>query len=234
MAVKRVYLNITNKCNRNCPFCCMWSGPLNDLAWTPAQYTQVLQEQQEVGKLFNLHLLGGEPLTHPNFIAFVEEACQCSLVASIVVTTNGVLLSQFIDTLYCLRAQYKKQIVINVSINYYLLSKDPELLTRLKFFSTEYPVNSFWLLCLAIRHRIPKALEDSWLPQLEEAAYYGWAQHTLPLEFTGRAQLTRPAGVVVVKPHLLENIVVYTSDGEYYDTDFSHCKQHERSISNYN
>lgn len=212
----------------------MWSGPLNDLFWTPAQYTQTLQEQQEAGELFHLHLLGGEPLIHPNFIAFVAEACQCSLVASVVVTTNGVLLSQFIDILYRLSIQYEKQIVINVSVNYYLLSKDPDLLIRLKSLSAEYPVNSFWRLCLAIRYRIPKTLEDFWLPQLEEAAYYGWAQHTLPLEFTGRAQLTKPTGVVMVKPHALENIVVYTSDGKYYDTDFTYCKQHERSISNYN
>lgn len=212
----------------------MWSGPLNGLFWTPTQYTRTLQEQQEKGELFHLHLLGGEPLVHSNFMAFVEEACQYPLVASIIVTTNGVLLSQFIGALYRLSAQYKKQIVINVSVNYYLISKDPDLLTRLKFFSTEYPVNSFWRLCLAIRYRIPKALEDSWLPQLEEAAYYGWAQHTLPLEFTGRARQAKPAGVVMVKPHSLENIVVYTSDGKYFDTDFSHCKQHERSISNYN
>ena len=88
----RVYVEITNICNRNCSFCHGHSRELRQM--TEGEYARVLQ--QLAGKTqYIYHHLMGEPLVHPLLPQFLQMACQAGFRP--MITTNGTLLDRFGD-----------------------------------------------------------------------------------------------------------------------------------------
>ena len=66
---KRLYINITNKCNVECPFCCMYSK-------------QAITD-----------------LLHKNLFLFLEYAVSTNRCTKIILLTNGILLEEHINRL---------------------------------------------------------------------------------------------------------------------------------------
>ena len=97
--IKRIYLEITDACNLNCPFCTNEKGH-SFLSF--AEIERYIQEIKEITPYIYLHVLG-EPLLHPDFSRILnlldKEAMQLQLV------TNGTLLGKYPDLLRhsCLR-----------------------------------------------------------------------------------------------------------------------------------
>ena len=88
----RVYVEITNICNRSCSFCHGHSREPRQM--TEAEYARVLQ--QLAGKTqYIYHHLMGEPLVHPLLPQFIQMACQAGFRP--MITTNGTLLNRFGD-----------------------------------------------------------------------------------------------------------------------------------------
>ena len=67
----RLYINITNRCNTTCPFCCMYSGESKSTEMPFETYKQIIDEND--GE-FELQLEGGEPLLNRNIYLFIEYA----------------------------------------------------------------------------------------------------------------------------------------------------------------
>lgn len=83
----RVYVEITNICNKNCSFCPGTTRPLRQM--TMEEFRKIAERLQGVTEYLYYHLMG-EPLTHPLLPDFIRHAQ--GLGYHSIVTTNGTLL----------------------------------------------------------------------------------------------------------------------------------------------
>ena len=85
----RVYVEITNICNRACSFC---PGTKREKRrMMIPEFSLILDKLEGVTEYIYLHVMG-EPLTHPELIDFINLASERGFKCSI--TTNGTLLSK--------------------------------------------------------------------------------------------------------------------------------------------
>ena len=92
MRFKKIYIEITNACNLNCPFCIKNKRKINYI--TLDNYKFIINKIKSHTKEIYLHILG-EPLLHPNIIEFIEYAKKQDLLVNI--TTNGYLINNIND-----------------------------------------------------------------------------------------------------------------------------------------
>ena len=85
----RVYVEITDICNRNCSFCPGTKRPLRRMS--EEEFRTVAEKLRSVTKYLYFHVMG-EPLTHPLLPDFIRIANANGYRAAI--TTNGTLLSR--------------------------------------------------------------------------------------------------------------------------------------------
>ncbi len=85
----KVYLEITNICNKNCSFCPGTVRPLKRL--TMEEFELLAGKLQGVTKYLYFHIMG-EPLTHPLLPDFIRKAKELGFHPAI--TTNGSLLAK--------------------------------------------------------------------------------------------------------------------------------------------
>lgn len=97
--LKRVYLEITNSCNLNCPFCTNQKG---NRYLSIEEIKDYLSQIKPFCNYIYLHILG-EPLLHPNFNEILEYLDQNNFKLQLV--TNGTLLNKYPNILdhQCLR-----------------------------------------------------------------------------------------------------------------------------------
>lgn len=84
--IKRIYLEITNACNLNCPFC---ENEKGQSFMNLEEIKETLIQIKEISDYVYLHVLG-EPLLHPDIdriLSFCDE-----LELKILLVTNGILL----------------------------------------------------------------------------------------------------------------------------------------------
>ena len=86
--MKRIYLEITNACNLDCPFCTNKKG---NNYMSIEDIKKYLPQIKEYTDNIYLHVLG-EPLLHPNIKEIFEEAELNKLNINLV--TNGILLNK--------------------------------------------------------------------------------------------------------------------------------------------
>lgn len=84
---KKVYVEITNRCNLNCPFCLKSKREKKSL--TPSEFNHILNSIKPYTKYLYLHVLG-EPLVHQNINEFIDIASKDFYIN---LTTNGYLIS---------------------------------------------------------------------------------------------------------------------------------------------
>jgi len=85
---KKVYIEITNVCNLNCHFCLKSSRERVFMSFDKFKY--ILNEIKPYTDYVYFHVLG-EPLMHPDFNKYVDEASKDFFVN---VTTNGFLINK--------------------------------------------------------------------------------------------------------------------------------------------
>lgn len=85
----RVYVEITNICNRNCSFCPGTSRAPRTM--TLNEFDKVTSSLVGVTEYIYLHVMG-EPLTHPELASFISMANQKGF--KVAITTNGTLLNK--------------------------------------------------------------------------------------------------------------------------------------------
>ena len=83
----RVYVEITNICNRACSFCP--GTKRQPRRMTPSEFSLILEKLRGLTEYIYLHVMG-EPLTHPELVEFIDLASSRGFKCAI--TTNGTLL----------------------------------------------------------------------------------------------------------------------------------------------
>ena len=94
LRLKKIYIEITNRCNLCCSFCAPSSRP--KMAMNPATFAEVLHRIQGHTRHLSLHVLG-EPLLHPQF-ADILTICHTHEIR-VNLVTNGTLISRHRQTL---------------------------------------------------------------------------------------------------------------------------------------
>ncbi len=107
MTYSRVYVEITNICNRSCSFCHGHRRVPRQM--TEGEFTLLLDKLSGMTNYIYYHIMG-EPTTHPSLPRFIELAAKQGYKS--VVTTNGTLLGSVGDSL--IRAGVYK---INLSLH---------------------------------------------------------------------------------------------------------------------
>lgn len=86
---KKIYIEITNRCNLNCSFCHNTKRQKKDMSLE--EFKQVLEKIKDYTDYIYLHVKG-EPLLHPQVIDFINEAEKYNLKVNL--TTNGTLFKK--------------------------------------------------------------------------------------------------------------------------------------------
>lgn len=111
--IKRIYLEITNACNLNCPFC---ENDKGNSFMNIEDIKNILSQIKEICNYIYLHVLG-EPLLHPN-IEEILTYCD-SLDLNVQLVTNGLLLYKDLLKHKCLRKlSISLHAVNNLNIDY--------------------------------------------------------------------------------------------------------------------
>ncbi len=98
MRFKKIYIEITNKCNLSCPFCVPHKRAFGDLSIS--DFNKILDQIKPYTDYIYLHVKG-EPLLHPHFYDFCKIAYEEGFKVN--VTTNGTLLSSNLEAMKFIR-----------------------------------------------------------------------------------------------------------------------------------
>ena len=119
----RVYVALTNHCNRACPWCSTHSSPAGGTWITWPQLKAALPSDGD----FDVQLEGGEPTLHPelwDFVARLRAHPQCK---QLILCTNGVAVPRERAKLRAWLTRLGAPLLIKLSINHHLLERDPGL-----------------------------------------------------------------------------------------------------------
>ena len=119
----RLYVALTNHCNRACPWCSTCSSPAGSTWLSVAHYESLLPDSRP----FQVQLEGGEPTIHPNFFELVKIARAHSRCTHVVLCTNGVVLPRTAGALRSWLRGLGSPLTVKLSVNHHLLASDPEL-----------------------------------------------------------------------------------------------------------
>lgn len=92
MKLKKIYLEITNTCNLNCPFCIKNNSEIRILSKN--DFELILDKIKDYTDYLYFHVLG-EPLMHPCINEFINTAASKGF--KINITTNGYLINKIKD-----------------------------------------------------------------------------------------------------------------------------------------
>ena len=120
----RVYVALTNHCNRACPWCSTYSSPAGNTWITWAQLAASLPAEGN----YDVQLEGGEPTLHPEFWEFVTRLRADARCGKLILCTNGVVMPRRREKLRTWLAQLGTPLLIKLSINQYLMEHDTGLL----------------------------------------------------------------------------------------------------------
>ena len=116
----RLYINITNHCNTDCPFCCMYSGRDKNSFMDFDTFKGIIDECD--GE-FELQLEGGEPLTHKALFLFMEYAVSTGRCKKILILSNGILMKKFLKRIVEFANWNRILVELKLSINYWLIEQ---------------------------------------------------------------------------------------------------------------
>ena len=91
---KKIYIEITNKCNLNCSFCSKTKRPKKDMSLEEVE--NIFQKIKDYTDYVYLHVKG-EPLLHPHIIEILQMAEKYHLKVNL--TTNGTLFPKYAKAL---------------------------------------------------------------------------------------------------------------------------------------
>jgi len=115
---KKIYVEITNRCNLSCSFCSKLKRELKDMS--VLEFSHVIEEIKDYTDYIYLHVKG-EPLIHKDFEKILSIAHENNVFVNI--TTNGVFLNNVSDILFNGKNTVRQ---INVSLHALESIKDKE------------------------------------------------------------------------------------------------------------
>ena len=222
-ATRRLYINVTDRCNTNCPFCCMYSGTDNRLDMTFDTFKKIVDDTGS--EIFELQLEGGEPLIFPKLYLFIEYAIATGRCAKVIVLTNGIELEKNLRRLVQIHQWYDTEFRIKVSVNYHLLKVHDNHLKTLAdlVFATELLPNFNIELNTRKRHT------DQWIDAEIDAFGLSEINHSFELQSYGRMTGSNYDGVKIVQN--IDSWEIYAVDGKCFGTDLVARSEYEKKLA---
>jgi hypothetical protein len=203
----RIYVALTNHCNRSCPWCSTYSSPRGTSFLEPSALRALFPD----AGLFQLQLEGGEPTIHPQFWEFVRMAREHPRCDHLIVCTNGVTLPRQPERLRASVLRLGAPLTLKISVNHHLLDRDPALLGlcgRLRDVFSELGEDRLLVLNVRLRRgyedddrRVREAVEKAGLIEHANVFFlqaYGLAKDELgwavPKPVSDRFTLVNPDG----------------------------------------
>lgn len=218
----RLYINLTNKCNTNCPFCCMYSGTDKNRFISFEQFQNIIDNCEDN---FELQLEGGEPLLHKDIFLFIEYAIHTNRCTKIIVLTNGYLLEQYMKRFVDIANWYEILIEFKVSINYWLLQETKnnninhlQKLNHLVF-ATEFISN------INILFNVRKRIGDDWIEEELKKYQLFEKSNIFYLQSYGKLINSKYDKPVIVQN--IDNWFIYASDGSCFGQDLVARSEYE-------
>ena len=115
MRFKKIYIEITNYCNKNCSFCSIDNR--KKLEMSPTSFSHVIDSIKDYSNYVYLHVKG-EPLIHSKFDEIID-ICSKNKI-NVNITTNGSLLAKRKEIL-------KNKIIRQINISLQSYEKDVDL-----------------------------------------------------------------------------------------------------------
>jgi MoaA/NifB/PqqE/SkfB family radical SAM enzyme len=205
----RVYVALTNHCNRSCPWCSTCSSPRGSTWLTPEHFATSLPSEG----FFQVQLEGGEPTIHPQFWQFVQIAREHLRCVHLVVCTNGVVLPRKEPSLRAWIRRLGAPLTIKLSVNHHLMDHDPgliDLATRLRDVMADLGGERTLVINVRLRRgiddddrRVQEAVDRNGLLPAANVFYlqrYGFASNETswepPAPVSNRFSLVNPDGSV--------------------------------------
>ena len=217
---KRLYVNITNKCNVECPFCCMYSNPSNNRFMSFDTFKRIIDETDGS---FELQLEGGEPLLHKSLFLFLEYAVSTNRCTKIILLTNGILLEEHINRLIDFSSWNQILLEIKVSINYFLIEKNENHIKKMAdlAFATKYIPSIDMVFNVRKRNEKDEDIET-------ELKHYGIFEQSNVFYLQSYGKLKDSEEYE--KPIIVQNIEdwsLYASDGKCFGQDLIARSEYE-------
>ena len=89
---KKIYIEITNKCNLNCTFCNRTKKPFRELSID--EFKTIIDKIKDYTDYVYFHVQG-EPLLHKNLKEFLDICEENDIKVNI--TTNGTLINKYVE-----------------------------------------------------------------------------------------------------------------------------------------
>ncbi|MCA9538671.1 MAG: hypothetical protein KC620_07265, partial [Myxococcales bacterium] len=160
----RVYVAVTNACNRACPWCSTFSSPERRTWLSLDAFAAALPAEGD----FELQLEGGEPTLHPELHRFIDLARATGRCRHSILCTNGVRLPRRPDALRAWLARWPRPLTIKVSANHHLIERDATHLDRLRALADVAPGEGVEVVINLRRRRAGDG--DQWVRAAVEAA----------------------------------------------------------------
>lgn len=218
----RQYINLTNKCNANCEFCCMWSDSNKNRFLSFEEFKKIIDSKNDD---FELQLEGGEPLMHEDLYLFMEYAKSTKRCKKIIILTNGILLKNHLNRLVNFHKYYGINIQIKLSINYWLYNMDKSSIDKAKDYhlATEFIDGVEIKLNVRLRH------EDNWLKDLIKEKNLTDISNIFYLQSYGKFENKTE----YEKPIIVQNIddwFIYACDGKCFMKDLIARSNYEKEL----
>lgn len=217
----RLYINITNACNTDCPFCCMYSGTDKGRYMTFGTYRTILDSS--AGEL-EVQLEGGEPLLHPELFRFADYAVGTGRCRKLIILTNGLALPQYMKRLTDFSASNNLPLELKISVNYWLMQTESRHLQNLRALIQAAAETSAVQIRLNVRKR--KTGDESMEAELER---YGLLPYSNIYYLQSYGKLKGSPlyeGPVIVQN--ISNWVLYASDGTCFGQDLVARSEYEK------
>lgn len=113
ITLSRAEFYITNHCNLNCEWCCRFNNFNFQGHYDLLKHADTYQRWSKKLNFENLHIMGGEPLMHPDIIDWIGAVRSWWPDVPLTIFSNGTLLSK-IKNLYTTVRDNRAKIIISV------------------------------------------------------------------------------------------------------------------------
>lgn len=218
----RLYVNVTNRCNTDCPFCCMFSGTDKGTFMGFDVFKGIIDGCE--GK-FELQLEGGEPLLHDGLFLFIEYALSTGRCEKILILTNGIELERHLRRIVEIANWNNVPFEIKVSVNYWLVSTQKDFLYRMNLLLFSVAFMDYVKMTFNVRIRNSG---DEWL--IQDLRRYGLYDNSNIFHFQSYGRLTDSD---YEKPVIVQNIEdwrIYSCDGTCFGQDLIARSNYEGTL----
>ena len=236
--IRKAYINITNRCDYSCPFCCMYSSTSINRNMNFDTFVRILKEEEKKTKeiedcSFIIQFEGGEPTIHPNFILFLEYVANLDFVNEIIIDTNGKHLNEIIDKVVEIAERNRKLITIKPSINKYLLDRDKNLLKKYDSIASACEFIEFVNFSFNVRYMDDNEYDELMklygLDRLISKKYFKFT--AFQFNAYGRMEGNQKLPKIKIN-NIYDNWNIYSTDGTCFKTDLVRRSEHERWLNN--